>query len=182
MLSSSEKPTVTSWISRGNGVCIAAISIRSWVAQSVVRYVDVMTITKRGSVIWTAIHGILLILILGQLDRAISIFVVKREQESFTGWGVTARTWKENISLTLLSISFENRNRYIQKQYGIKSSLEQHTDVQQQNKSLSRGADQLAKAFIPVRKKLVDTLVRGASAKWDCYVLGCSWWSRSLCL
>ena len=32
-------------------------------------------------------------------------------------------------------------------------------------KKMSRGADLLAKAFFPVRKKLVGILVRGASAK-----------------
>ena len=94
MLASSEKPTVTSWISRGNGVCIAAIGVRIWVAQGVVRYVDVMT-TKSGSVAGVVIHCTMLISILSQLNRIISIFVVKREQESFTGWGVTARTWNQ---------------------------------------------------------------------------------------
>jgi len=31
-------------------------------------------------------------LILSQLDRIVSIFVVKREQKSFAGWKITART------------------------------------------------------------------------------------------
>ena len=105
MSDSSVKPAVTSWISWGNWVCMAAVSIRSWVAQSVVRYVDVMATTKSGSVVVAVIHCVLLILILSQFDRIISIFVVKREQESFTGWRVTARTWKEHESLTILSIS-----------------------------------------------------------------------------
>ena len=104
MKASSEKPAVTSWISWGNGVCLAAMSMRIWVAQSVVRYVDVMA-TKSGSVVGAVIHCMLLILILSQFDRIISIVVVKREQESFTGWRVTARTWKEHESLTILSIS-----------------------------------------------------------------------------
>ena len=99
-----EKPAATRWISWRNGVCKAAIGMGSWVAQSVVRYVDSM-ITKSGSVAGAVIHCILLSLILSQLDRIISIFVVKREQESFTGWRVTARTWKEHESLTILSIS-----------------------------------------------------------------------------
>ena len=104
---SSEKPAVTSWISWGNGVCPATISMRIWVAQSVVWYVDIMmpTITKSGSVGRTVIHCILLICVLSQFDRIISIVVVKREQESFTGWRVTARTWKEHESLTILVIS-----------------------------------------------------------------------------
>ena len=50
------------------------------------------TITKSGSVAGTVIHGLLMILILSQFNRIISIVVVKREQESFTGCGVTART------------------------------------------------------------------------------------------
>ena len=110
MIASSEKPTVTSWISRGNWVCMAAISIRSWVAQSVVRYVDVMATTKSGSVAGAVIHCVLSILILSEFDRIISIVVVKREQESFTGWRVTARTWKEHWSLTILSISVKTES------------------------------------------------------------------------
>jgi len=67
------------------------------VAQSVVRYEDVMAITnlnmtKNGSVIGTTIHCFFLILILGQLDRIISFAVVKREDESFTGCRVVARS------------------------------------------------------------------------------------------
>ena len=49
------------------------------------------TITKSGSVGRTVIHCILLICILSQFDRIISIVVVKREQESFTGGRETAR-------------------------------------------------------------------------------------------
>ena len=106
VMASSEKPTViTSWISWGNGVRAATISIRSWVAQSVVPYVDVMmATTKSGSVSGAVIHCVSLILILSELDRIISIDVVKREQESFTGWRGTARTWKERKSFTILTI------------------------------------------------------------------------------
>ena len=50
------------------------------------------TITESGSVGGAVIHCVLLILILCQFDRIVSIFVVKREQESFAGCGVTART------------------------------------------------------------------------------------------
>jgi len=55
------------------------------VAQSVVRYVDIMRGTKHGSVIGAVIHCVLLISILSQLNRIISIGVVKREDECFTG-------------------------------------------------------------------------------------------------
>ena len=98
-IASSEKPTVTSWISWRNGVCLAASGIRSWVAQRVVRYADVMipTSTKSGSAVGAVIHCVLLISILSQFDRIVSIFVVKREQKSFTGCGVTARTWKDIV-------------------------------------------------------------------------------------
>ena len=110
MNASSVKPTVTTWISRGKGVCIAAISMRFGVAQSVVRYVNVMAITKSGSVGGAVIHCVMLILVLSQFDRIISIFVVKREQESFTGWRLTARTWKKHWSLTILSISVKTES------------------------------------------------------------------------
>ena len=100
IVASSEKPAVTSWISWRNGVCIAASGVRSWVTESVVRYVDDM-MTKRGSVVGAVIHCVMLILILSELDRIISIFVVKREHESFTGISITAtRTWNENKWLT----------------------------------------------------------------------------------
>ena len=49
-----------------------------------------MASAKSGSVAGAVIHCVMLILILSQLDRIISIFVVKREQESFTGIGITA--------------------------------------------------------------------------------------------
>ena len=102
-IASSEKSTLSSWISRGNGVCCAARRIRSS-AKSVVRQVDVMipnTSTKCGSVVGAVIHCVLLILILSQLGGIISIFVVKREQESFTGISIAAtRTWIRNKSLT----------------------------------------------------------------------------------
>ena len=79
-------------------------------------YEDVMsptnTRTKSGSVVVAVIHCVFLILILSQLDRIISIVVVKREQESFIGGRETARAWKGNKSLIILSISVENRYRY----------------------------------------------------------------------
>ena len=118
MSASSVKPTVTIWISWGNRVCMVAISIRIWVAQSVVRYVDVMATTKSGSVVGAVIHCNMLILMLSQFDRIISIFVVKREQESFTGWRLTARTWKEHWSLTILSISVKTESN-IYRSHGV---------------------------------------------------------------
>ena len=102
-IASSEKSTLSSWISRGNGVCCAARRIRSS-AKSVVCYVDVMIptiITKSGSVAGAVIHCVLLILILSQFDRIISIIVVKREQESFTGISIAAtRTWITTTTTT----------------------------------------------------------------------------------
>ena len=95
---SSEKPAVTSWISGGDGVRRATSGIRILVAQSVVRYVDVLipTIkTKSGSVVGTTIHCFFLILIPGQLNRIISFVVVKREYERFAGCRVVARSWSE---------------------------------------------------------------------------------------
>ena len=65
--------------------------MRILVGQSVLRYVDVMA-TKRGSVTGTAIHCVLLILILSQLNRVISFVVVKREDECFIGCRVVARS------------------------------------------------------------------------------------------
>ena len=146
VMASSEKPTViTSWISWGNGVRAATRSIRSWVAQSVVPYVDVMiATTKSGSVSGAVIHCVSLILILSELDRIISIVVVKREQESFTGWRVTARTWKEHESLTILS-------RYIQKPYGVKGSLGQNI-YSNKIKYSTRGSDLFANRLICVTR------------------------------
>ena len=118
MLASSVKHTVTTWISWGNWVCIAAVSIRPWVAHSVVRYVDVMATTKSGSVAGAVLHCSMLTLILSELDRILSIVVVKREQESFTGWRVTARTWKEHWSLTILSISVKTESN-IYRSHGV---------------------------------------------------------------
>ena len=142
---SSEKPTVTSWISWRKGVRTVAITIRSWVAQSVVRYVDLMAQTKSGSVAGAVIHCVLITLILSQFDRIISIFVVKREQESFTGISRTAiRTWKEHESLTILS-------RYIQKPYGVKDSLGQNI-YSNKKKYLTRGSDLFANRLICVTR------------------------------
>ena len=70
------------------------------------------TSTKSGSVVVAVIHCVFLILILSKLNRIISIVVVKREQESFIGCRETARAWKGNKSLIILSISVENRYRY----------------------------------------------------------------------
>ena len=100
LIASSEKPAVTSWISWRNGVRRATSGIRILIGQSVVRYVDVMTTcTKRGSVIGTSVHCVLLILILSQLNRVISFVVIKREDECFTGCRGVARSWNEKKHL-----------------------------------------------------------------------------------
>ena len=95
MMASSEKPADTSWISRWNGVRTAAIGIWSGVARNVSRYEDIVFSiirTKSRSVVGTTINSIFLILILSQLNWIISVGVVKREDESFTGCGVVARS------------------------------------------------------------------------------------------
>ena len=91
MKASSEKPTVTIWIPRGDGVYITAMGVRVLVVDSVVGYVDIMT-AKSGSISVTPVHCRMLISILCQLHRIVSFGVVKWEDESFTGWGVTAWT------------------------------------------------------------------------------------------
>ena len=147
MIASSEKPTVTSWISWRNGVCIAAPCIRIWVAQSVVRYFDVM-ITKSGSVAGAVIHCEMLILILSQLDRIISIIVVKGEQESFTGRSITAtRTWVGNKSFTH-SKHFGWKKKQIYTETILYKEFFRREHPQRQKKQYSaRGSDLLAKAF-----------------------------------
>ena len=88
----SEKFTISSRISGGEGVGSATPGRRILVERSVIRYVDIRPVTKAGAVIGLLVHCILLILILSQLHRVISFDIVEREDESFTSWSVTART------------------------------------------------------------------------------------------
>ena len=148
VMASSEKPAVTSWISWGNGVRATAIGIRSWVAQSVVRYVDVIGRTKSGSVVVAVIHCGMMILILSELNRIISIDVVKREQESFTGWRVTARTWKEHKSLITLTVSVKTET------ISYKGPFWQNI-YSNKNKYSTRGSDLLADHLICVTRDKV---------------------------
>ena len=84
-MASCEKSTVFTRITRGVFIRLAAFSIRVLIVYSVVRYFDVMSHTKSGSVRGTSIHRILLVLVLYQLHRIISFDVVKRENKSFVG-------------------------------------------------------------------------------------------------
>ena len=105
MMASSEECADTSWIARWNRVCSTTIGMRSCVARNVARYVDVVFAisgTKSGSITGTTKDCICQISILGQSDRVISICVVKREDESFTGCGVSARTWNVDKRIVTL--------------------------------------------------------------------------------
>ena len=63
------------------------------VVSRAVGYVDIMTNPKGGSIRITSVHCILLMSVLCQLYGIVSIDVIEREDESFTGVGITcART------------------------------------------------------------------------------------------
>ena len=63
------------------------------VVSRAVGYVDTMTNPKGGSIRITSVHCIWLILVLRQLYGIVSFDVIEREDESFTGVGITyART------------------------------------------------------------------------------------------
>ena len=110
MMASSEESADTSWIARWNRVCSTAIGMRSYVARNVARYVDVVFAnngTKSGSITGTTKDCICQISILGQFDRVISICVVKREDESFTGCGVSTRTW--NVDKRIVTVKNKSK-------------------------------------------------------------------------
>ena len=110
MMASSEESADASWISRWNVVCTAAIGMRSCVARNVARYVDIVfreIRAKSGSVTRTTKNCILPIPILSQFDWVISICVVKREDESFTGCGVSARTW--NVDKRIVTVKNKSK-------------------------------------------------------------------------
>ena len=83
---SCEKFTISSWIARGVGVRDTASSIRVLIVFCVIWYVEIMSQTKSGSARGTSVHRILLVLVLCQLHRIVSVDVVKRENKSFAGW------------------------------------------------------------------------------------------------
>ena len=103
-----KKTTVTNWVSWGCRVRVTASGVGVLVVSRAVGYVDIMTIpsAKGGSIRITSVHCILLISVLRQLYGIVSFDVIEREDESFTGVGITyARTsWnKEQCSCTLKS-------------------------------------------------------------------------------
>ena len=62
------------------------------VVSKVVGCVDIMIIPKGRSIRITSVHCILLILVLRQLYGIVSFDVIEREDESFIGVGISART------------------------------------------------------------------------------------------
>ena len=90
-----KKTTVTSWVPWGFRVRTTASSVGVLVVSRVVGYVDIMTTPnpKGGSIRITSVYCILLVSILCQLYGIVSSDVIEREDESFTGVGITcART------------------------------------------------------------------------------------------
>ena len=88
-----KKTTVTSWVPWGCRVRATTSGVGVLVVSRVVGYVDIMTTPKGGSMRVTSVHCILLILVLCKLYGIISFDVMEREDESFTGVGITyART------------------------------------------------------------------------------------------
>ena len=90
-----KKTTVTSWVPWGCRVRTTASSVGVLVVSRVVGYVDIMMTpsAKGGSIRITSVHCILLISVLCQLYGIVSFDVIEREDESFTGVGITcART------------------------------------------------------------------------------------------
>ena len=77
MITSCEKSTVYTRITRGVGVSLAASSIRMLIVYGVVIYADVMSRAKSGSVRGTCVHCVLLVSVLCQLHRIVSFDVVK---------------------------------------------------------------------------------------------------------
>ena len=92
-----KKTTVTSWVPWGCRVRTTASSVGVPVVSRVVGYVDIMmTSSAKGrSMRITSVHCILLISVLRQLYGIVSFDVIEREDESFIGVGISARTsWK----------------------------------------------------------------------------------------
>ena len=85
MITSCEKSAVFTRVTRGVLVRLAAFSIRVLIVFRVIRYVDIISFTKSGSVRGTCVHCVLLVSVLCQLHRIVSFDVVKRENKSFAG-------------------------------------------------------------------------------------------------
>ena len=87
-----KKTTVTIRVPIGYRVCVTASGVGVLVVSGAVGYVDIMTIPIGGSIRITSVHCILLISVLRQLYGVVSFDVIEREDESFTGVGISART------------------------------------------------------------------------------------------
>ena len=87
-----KKTTVTIRVPRGYRVCVTASGVGVLVVSGAVGYVDIMTIPKGGSIRITSVHCILLISVLCQLYGIVSFDVIEREDESFIGVRISART------------------------------------------------------------------------------------------
>ena len=89
-----KKTTVTIRVPIGYRVCVTASGVGVLVVSRAVGYVDIMTIpsAKGRSIRITSVHCILLILVLRQLYGIVSFDVIEREDESFIGVGISART------------------------------------------------------------------------------------------
>ena len=87
-----KKTTVTIRVPRGYRVCVTASGVGVLVVSGAVGYVDIMTIPKGGSTRITSVHCILVILVLRELYGIVSFDVIEREDESFIGVGISART------------------------------------------------------------------------------------------
>ena len=109
-----KKTTVTSWVSWGFRVRTTASGVRVLVVSRAVGYVDIMTIpsAKGGSIRITSVHCILLISVLCQLYGIVSFDIIEREDESFTGVGMTcARTsWNGRTMWSYVKKLEENIN------------------------------------------------------------------------
>ena len=90
-----KKTTVTSWVPWRCRVRATTSGVGVLVVSRVVGYVDIMITppTKGGSIRVTSVHCILLISVLCKCYGIVSFDVIEREDESFSGVGITcART------------------------------------------------------------------------------------------
>lgn len=85
MTCSCEKRAVSIGMARGVGVAVAVKSIRVLIAVSDVVYLDVMSPAKSRPVGVTSVHGVLLVSVLCQLLRIISLDVEQSKKKCFAG-------------------------------------------------------------------------------------------------